>query len=72
MSIQDLMQRNMAWADAQKEIDPEFYNTCDTSNPQRLLRALEIIKETGKTFTSFKTKITKQKFRFNYFKFYKR
>ena len=26
MTMQDLMQRNIAWADAQKEIDPEFFH----------------------------------------------
>ncbi len=26
MSMQDLMQRNIAWADAQKKIDPEFFH----------------------------------------------
>ena len=57
-----LEDKGIGWLQEEvKELDPEFYNTCDTSNPQRLLRALEIIKETGKTFTSFKTKITKQR-----------
>lgn len=57
-----LEEKGIGWLqEIVKELDPEFYNACDTSNPQRLLRALEIIKETGKTFTSFKTKITKQR-----------
>jgi len=37
MSIQDLMQRNMAWADAQKEIDPEFFHRLSLQqNPEYL------------------------------------
>jgi tRNA dimethylallyltransferase len=38
-----------------KNIDLEFYNSCDIKNPQRLLRCLEIFTETGKKLSSFKT-----------------
>lgn len=34
--------------------DPEYYNLVDKQNPQRLIRALEVILATGKTFTSFR------------------
>ena len=37
-----------------QKIDPKFYKSCDKNNPQRLLRALEVYKETGKNFSSFK------------------
>jgi tRNA dimethylallyltransferase len=57
-----LEEKGIGWLQEKvKELDPEFYNACDTSNPQRLLRALEVIKETGKTFSSFKTETTKQR-----------
>jgi len=57
-----LEEKGIGWLQEEvKELDPEFYNACDTSNPQRLLRALEIIKETRKTFSSFKTETTKQR-----------
>ena len=42
-------------------IDPKFYENCEKNNPQRLLRALEVYKETGKTFSSFKTNKHKER-----------
>jgi tRNA dimethylallyltransferase len=33
--------------------DPERYEALDKNNPQRLIRALEVIRSTGKTYTSF-------------------
>ena len=44
-----------------KNIDPEFYNSCDIKNPQRLVRCLEIFTETGKKLSSFKTKNIKKR-----------
>ena len=37
-----------------QKIDPKFYKSCDKNNPQRLLRALEVYKESCKNFSSFK------------------
>lgn len=37
-----------------QEADPDYYNTVDLNNPQRLIRALEIIRETGKTYSSYR------------------
>lgn len=34
--------------------DPEYYEMVDKNNPQRVVRALEVIRTTGKTFTSFR------------------
>lgn len=34
--------------------DPEYYAIVDRENPARLMRALSLIKTTGKTFTSFR------------------
>lgn len=41
----------------QKELkisDPEYYEKADIQNPHRIIRALEICRETGKTFSSFR------------------
>lgn len=43
-----------------KKVDIESFNTIDISNKQRIIRALEVYKATGKPFSSFKTN-TKQK-----------
>jgi tRNA dimethylallyltransferase len=34
--------------------DPEYFNTVDQNNPQRIIRALEIIEQTGQSFTSLR------------------
>ncbi len=41
--------------------DPEFALTADLSNPQRLIRALEVCLFTGKPFSSFLNKNTRQR-----------
>lgn len=38
-----------------KQIDPESYKKIDLRNPQRILKALEITIQTGKTYSSFLT-----------------
>ena len=38
------------------EKDPEHYRAMDINNPQRLIRALEVCRHTGSTYTSFRTK----------------
>jgi tRNA dimethylallyltransferase len=38
-----------------REKDPVFYQTVDLQNPRRLLRALEIIRATGKPFSAFRS-----------------
>ena len=37
-----------------KNTDPEYYQEVDILNPKRLMRAIEVIRSTGKTFTSFR------------------
>ena len=37
-----------------KKKDPLYYETTDINNHQRLIRALSVIKESGKTFSSFR------------------
>jgi len=44
-----------------KVIDPVYYATADVKNPHRLMRALEVFKTSGKTYSSFRNKQTKQR-----------
>jgi tRNA dimethylallyltransferase len=47
----------------QKEVqqkDPEYWNVGEQKNPQRLMRALEVIESTGKSITAFRSKIKKE------------
>ena len=44
-----------------KENDPEFYEAGDMKNPRRVIRALEVFKATGKTYSSFRTNPKKQR-----------
>ena len=55
--IQELEQKGLDWLqDSVEEVDPEFYAQVDRSNPQRLMRALEIWRGTGLKFSSFRIK----------------
>lgn len=38
-----------------KRVDPEHYNIVDLKNGKRIIRALEVCAQTGKTYTSFRT-----------------
>ena len=38
-----------------KEKDPHFWNVAEQQNPQRLMRALEVILSTGRSVTTFRT-----------------
>ncbi len=42
-----------------KELDPEYYNIVDQQNQKRIIHALEIIRQTGKTYTSLRTRTLK-------------
>lgn len=41
--------------------DPEYYAQVDVNNPQRLIRALEVYRSTGKPFSSYRTGSSKQR-----------
>jgi tRNA dimethylallyltransferase len=41
--------------------DPVYYEEVDTNNPQRIIRALEVIESTGKPFSSYRTANIKQR-----------
>jgi tRNA dimethylallyltransferase len=53
--VEEYRERGLEWL--QQEIaanDPDYYEAVDRQNPQRLMRALEIIRTTGKPFTEFR------------------
>ncbi|WP_291782246.1 tRNA (adenosine(37)-N6)-dimethylallyltransferase MiaA [Cecembia sp.] len=48
----------------QKELesfDPEYFKIVDLNNPQRLMRALEVCRGTGKAYSSFRKKTKKER-----------
>ncbi|GAE15168.1 tRNA dimethylallyltransferase [Bacteroides pyogenes] len=42
-------------------LDPEYYRIVDLKNPKRVIHALEICYMTGRTYTSFRTRQTKER-----------
>lgn len=44
-----------------KLLDPEYYDIVDLKNPKRIIHALEICYQTGKTYTSFRTNTRKER-----------
>lgn len=44
-----------------KMIDPEYYQTVDLKNPNRIVHALEITIQTGKPYSSFRKKTAKER-----------
>ncbi len=44
-----------------QEKDAAYYEIVDRKNPKRVMHALEIIRQTGKTFTSFRVKKVKER-----------
>lgn len=44
-----------------KTLDPEHWQIVDKQNPRRVVHALEICHQTGKTYTSFRTNTTKER-----------
>ena len=53
-------QKGITWLQEEvKKIDSAFFESCDTQNPQRLLRALEVYKATGENLSSFKSETAK-------------
>lgn len=46
----------LAWLqEILQQRDPSFYATAETQNPQRLMRALEVLEATGQSISSFRT-----------------
>ncbi|NLR80444.1 tRNA (adenosine(37)-N6)-dimethylallyltransferase MiaA [Chitinophaga eiseniae] len=53
---EQFVQHGIAWLQQQlQERDPGFYAIAETQNPQRLIRALEVLNATGKSITTFRT-----------------
>ena len=44
-----------------RELDPEHWNIVDRNNPRRVIHALEICIQTGKTYTSFRSNNIKER-----------
>ena len=44
-----------------KRLDPEHWNIVDRNNPRRVVHALEICKQTGRTYSSFRTNTAKER-----------
>lgn len=48
-------QKGLAWLQQEiQTLDPDFYKTAELQNPQRLMRALEVFKGTGKSILTFR------------------
>lgn len=66
--IEDYEEKGLDWLQEQvKEKDPKFYEEGEIKNPQRLMRALEVIESTGQSILLFQRK-QKQKRDFNIIK----
>lgn len=65
---QDYKLNGLKWLQEEvKREDLEYYQLIDTKNPQRLMRCLEVCKQTGKAFSSFhKKSIKKRSFKIKY------
>lgn len=44
-----------------KRLDPEHWSIVDRNNPRRVVHALEICKQTGRTYSSFRTNTAKER-----------
>lgn len=44
-----------------KKLDPEYWNIVDRNNPRRVVHALEIIHQTGQSYSSFRSNIHKKR-----------
>lgn len=47
--------------DELQDKDPEYYKSVDLHNPQRIIRALEVIRSTGMPFSSYRNSVVKQR-----------
>lgn len=51
----------VAFGQKLKALDPEYYEVVDLNNPNRLLRAIEVCLQTGKTYTSLRKNTAKSR-----------
>lgn len=55
--IREYEKNGLEWLQEQiSRLDPEYFSLVDRQNPQRLMRALEVIRGTGAKFSSFRKK----------------
>ena len=55
--IEDYAERGLSWLQSEiQAYDPEYFEVVDQQNPQRLMRALEVIRGSGQKFSSFRVK----------------
>lgn len=55
--IHAYQQNGLVWLQDQvKKLDPDYFETVDVQNPQRLMRALEVIESTDKPFSAWQLK----------------
>jgi tRNA dimethylallyltransferase len=60
--INNYEQKGLIWLQAElKHRDPLFWNTAEQQNPQRLMRALEVLNATGKSIMEFRSAAKKQR-----------
>jgi len=53
--VEQYKKNGLLWLQEQvRNLDPEFYEVGETKNPQRLMRALEVFKVTGKSILHFR------------------
>ncbi len=58
--IAEHVQKGLAWLQEEvKRVDPDYFEIVDRQNPQRLMRALEVFRQTGKPFSGFHKKTAK-------------
>jgi len=60
--ITTYQEKGLEWLQEQvKTLDPQFYKEGESQNPVRLMRALEVVKATGRSILSFRTGEKKQR-----------
>jgi len=60
--INNYQQKGLIWLQAElKHRDPLFWNAAEQQNPQRLMRALEVLNATGKSIIAFRSAAKKER-----------
>lgn len=58
--VAQYQEKGLGWLQAEvKQKDPDYFETVDIQNPQRLMRALEVFAATGKPFSAWRKKSKK-------------
>ncbi|MDE5842551.1 MAG: tRNA (adenosine(37)-N6)-dimethylallyltransferase MiaA [Muribaculaceae bacterium] len=60
--LEEFNEKGNEWALSElKSLDPEYYAAVDRNNLKRVIHALEIIRQSGRTFTSFRRGVCKKR-----------